>query len=529
MPRPILNRAFAVGLLVAVAGLSFLFAYTFFKKGGFGERDSYRVFAYFEDATGLTWKSRVQIAGIVVGEVERVTLAGDRARLDLRIRRDIDVRKDACLVKRFPSALLPDALLDLTTGTDRTASMRDLPEDQREITCVREATSVSKLLDSLAKVTADVQAITGQLAGMVTSEKGSIRQIIENLANVSRNIDRTVSENGDKLSAILDNAEAFTATLREVAQTDQGRYHEIAKNVELASRQLTSVLGTLQNILGANQGDMTSAVGGLKQSLEKVNRSLDTVEKVVKDIGEGKGVAGKLLADERLGQKLGNAIESASDYVDRLAKLQVQLEMRSEWLLNQTGSKTYFGIKILPRPDKYYYFEIVNDPRGVNTVTNETVNTRDTSTGAQATTVTTRTVNQQSLSFSAEFAKRFSFVTFRIGIIESSGGVGSDLHLFDDHLQLSVNLYQFTRPTQNVFPRAKIWANYNFLNHFYVTTGADDFLNSWQGGRYPGGPKFAIGRDVFFGLGLYFTDDDIKLLFGALGGGAPAAATAASH
>src|SRR5512132_4136694 len=120
MARPVVNKAFAVGLLVAVCGLAFLIAFTFFRKGGYSDRDSYVVFAYFGDATGLTWKSRVQIAGIQVGEVEAIVLEGNRARLDLRIRKDIDLRGDACVTKRFPSTLLPDALLDAVPGSTRT-------------------------------------------------------------------------------------------------------------------------------------------------------------------------------------------------------------------------------------------------------------------------------------------------------------------------------------------------------------------------------------------------------------------------
>ena len=86
MARPLVNKAIAVGLLVAVCGIAFLVAFTFFRKGGYPERDSYVVFAYYEDATGLTWKSRVQIAGIQVGEIERIVLEANRARLDLRIK-----------------------------------------------------------------------------------------------------------------------------------------------------------------------------------------------------------------------------------------------------------------------------------------------------------------------------------------------------------------------------------------------------------------------------------------------------------
>ncbi len=526
MPRPIFNRAFAVGLLVAVTGIAFLFAFTFFKKGGFSERDSYRVFAYFDDVTGLTWKSRVQIAGIQVGEVEQVTLAGTRARLDLRIRKDIDFRADACLTKRFPSALLPDALLEATPGTPRAPSLRDRPEEQREVKCVGESASVQKLLDSLGKITADVQVIVHDLTETVGGAQGSIKEIVERLSQVARNIDETVSENGGKITAILDNAEAFTGELRGVAEQDREHYHAIAKNVAEASERLNAVLAAVQKIIGtAKEPELKESVEGLKGAIDKANASLAHVEEVTRKVAEGKGIAGKLLTDERLGEKFGTAVEGVSDYVNRLVQLQVKLELRSEWLLEQSGSKTYFSIKLLPRPDKFYLIEIVSDPRGINTVTNETVVSNGPA--GSATTQTTRTVNQLGLAFSAEFGKRYGPLTLRIGVIESSGGIGADLHLLNDRLQVSVNLYQFTRPTQDVFPRAKIWANYTFLNHFYVTTGSDDFLNRWNQRQYPGGSNFSIGRDVFFGAGLFFTDDDLKTLLGAgVGSTAGAAATA---
>ncbi len=525
MPKPFLNRAFAVGLLVAVTGTAFLVAFTFFKKGGFSERDSYSVFAYFDDVTGLTWKSRVQIAGIQVGEVEQVTLVGTRARLDLRIRKDIDFRADACLSKRFPSALLPDALLEATPGTTQAQSLRDLPPDRREVTCVREAASIQKLLDSLGKITADVQIIVHDLTQTVGGAQGSIKEIVERLSQVARNIDETVSENGGKITAILDNAQAFTGELRSVAEQDRENYHTIAKNVAEASERLNNVLAAVQKIIGtAKEPELKESVEGLKGAIDKANASLAHVEEVTRKVAEGKGIAGKLLTDERLGEKFGTAVEGVSDYVNRLVQLQIQLELRSEWLLQESGSKTYFGIKLLPRPDKFYLIEIVSDPRGIDTVTHERVETQ--AGGVATVTTTTRTVNQLGLAFSAEFGKRYGPLTLRIGVIESSGGVGADLHLFKDRLQVSMNLYQFTRPQQDIFPRAKLWANYSFLNHFYVTAGADDFLNKLNTGQFPGGSKFVVGRDVFFGAGLFFTDDDLKTLLGAgVGSTAGGAAT----
>jgi len=528
MARPLLNKAFAVGLLAAVCGVSFIIAFTFFRKGGYSERDSYLVFANFEDATGLTWKSRVQIAGIQVGEVDRIVLHGNRARLDLRIRKDIDVRADACVTKRFPSALLPDALLDLAPGKSSAPSLRQLPEDKREITCVYEGTTVAQLLDSMSKIATNVEGVTQELSRMVSGSEGSIRQIIANLENVSARINETVQTGSDKVTAILNNTEALTGTLSGVASRDRERYHAIAVNIESATARLDKVLESVQQLVGNQDGDLRKSMADARESLKHLNATLEQVQKVATEVGEGKSIAGKLLTDERLGEKFGDTVENVSDYVNRLSKLQIKVDLRSEWLLNQASAKTYAGFSLIPRPDKYYIFQIVNDPRGVSTQTVQNIAVQ-TPTGTAQTTTTTVT-NSQTVSFSLEFAKRIGIATFRIGLIESSGGAGADLHLFNDALTLSLDLYQFDRfgPNPPAFPRAKLWADYNFLKYFYVTTGTDDFLNAWRAGHYPLGPKFSVGQDVFFGAGIVFTDDDLKSII-SVGGSALSGAATSAH
>lgn len=543
--KPAWNRALAVGVLAAVTGVLFILALTFFRKGGYSERDSYLVFARFSDATGLTWKSRVQIAGIQIGEVEGITLQGAKARLDIRIKKGIELHTDACLTKTFPSALLPDALLEVVPGSPDKPLLESLPEEQREILCVREATSVQALLDSLAKIAADVQLVTSDLAQTVAGDRG-LREIVENLASATRRIDETIAENEQNLADILANTREFTADLREISGRDGDKIGRIATNLEQLTSRLNVMATSLQEIIDPGSGSASGAAPGapqgvkdavaaatpeeralaaeqargVRQAVDKLTGSLGELEELISKVNEGKSVAGRLLVDERLGRKLGTATEDLADQLDRIFKMQIQLQLRSEWLLNETGAKTYFGARLLPRPDKYYLLEVVSDPRGVDTVSTETITTRDPTTGTDTTTVATRTLHEEKLTFSLQLAKRYGPMTFRVGVIESSGGVGADLHLFDDALQLSTSIYQFSRPYQDVFPRAKVWLNWYFLQHFYVTAGADDFLNSWRSGRYPGGPKFTIGNDVFFGGGLYFTDDDLKTLLGAGAGSA---------
>jgi phospholipid/cholesterol/gamma-HCH transport system substrate-binding protein len=533
MPVPVWNRILAnrargVGLLVAIAGTVFIGAFTFFRKGGLSERDSYRIVAYFEDVSGLAWKSRVQVAGIQIGEVTDIELLGGRARLTLRVKNDIALRANACLTKRYPSALLPDALLEASLGTPPAPLLKDLPEDRREITCVREAASVARLMESLSKIANDIQVVSGDLAQTVGGTKGSIREIIENLTHVTRAVDGLLDKNSDRVAGILENAEAFTGELRDIAEKDRDRYHAIARNVEEASARLNRVLASVEGIVGPQEGELKESVQGAQQALQKLNRTLDDVQKVAGEVASGKGVAGKLLMDEQLGEKVGRAAESVTDYVDRVSAMQLDVGIRSEWLLNQAGAKAYFGVTLRPKPDKYYILELVSDPRGYNTVVQETATTLNQNTGTSVPTVTSRSINEQRLAISAEFGKRWGDFIFRVGIIESTGGGGVDFLTLDYRLKLSMNLYMFTRPTVNTLPRAKLWLDWKVIPNAYFTVGVDDFLNKWSTGAYPFGPKFSMGTDVFVGAGLVFTDNDLKaLLVGAGSTGAAAAASAA--
>jgi len=536
------NKALAVGALVAAAITASLFIFTFIKKGGYATDESYVVHAYFSDATGLTWKSRAQIAGIQVGEVSKISLEGQKARLELRFKNEVDLRADACLTKTFPSALLPDALLEVVPGSLDKPSLASLPLEQRVITCVRESTSTQQLIDSMAKIAADIQVVTADIAKTVGGNQGSMREIIENLAALTRRLDATVAANEGRLSSILANVDVITRDVRELTQGEKERVKVIARNIEELTVQLKGVASSVQAVMDGSGGagaaglagnggkdakdgaagkdakDVQAQAQGVKQAVEKINANLARLDDLLAKLQEGKSVGSRLLVDEKMGRELANTVEAASSYVDKLDKLQIEVQLRSEWLLNQTGAKTYFGARLLPRPDKYYLFEVVSDPRGVDTVTTETITRPDPADPARdITTVQTKTLHEEKLTFTLQMAKRYGPMTFRVGVIESSGGVGSDLHLFHDALTLSVSVYQFSRPYRDVYPRAKVWINYQFLQHFYFTAGADDFLNSWEQGRYPGGPKFTLGNDVFFGGGLFFTDDDLKTLLGVGG------------
>ena len=99
------------------------------------------------------------------------------------------------------------------------------------------------------------------------------------------------------------------------------------------------------------------------------------------------------------------------------------------------------------------------------------------------------------LKFSAQFGKSISFATFRFGIIESTGGLGMDIKVIKDRLEINTDIFEFGR---RVWPRMRIRAGFEIIRRFWLLAGVDDIING--------------GRDYFFGLQLRFDDEDLKPL-----------------
>src|SRR5688572_5817294 len=104
-------------LVLAVATLTFFVSVT--NKDDFDEDNAIPLYADFVDASGVRWKTRVQINGIDVGKIESIKheRVGGRlvARVRLLIKDEFEIYTNAHLRKAAES-LLGDFRLDLDPG-----------------------------------------------------------------------------------------------------------------------------------------------------------------------------------------------------------------------------------------------------------------------------------------------------------------------------------------------------------------------------------------------------------------------------
>lgn len=529
-----------VGLVVALAVGAFGFGLYLIGAEKFGAQRTYTVYAVFDDATGLGVRSRVQVAGIPIGQVDRVELDQQlsKAKVFIRVRRQFVLHRDASVTKRSES-ILGDFLLDISPGSPSEPVL----QDGDEIRIVIKQPSMNDVFQSLNKIAGDISDITGNLRKVLGGAEGedNLRTLVTRLLRISEGIERIVNQSGSKLDKTLANFQSFSGDSAKLSSSESADFVAIMQNTREATREARDILKTIGQVVGSNEqkGELKDTVKSLKTNLAKLDASLTNVQEITDKINKGQGTVGHLVNDDKLARNLDKASTQLTNLLGTPDQLRIEVNERSELMIGapkggtkdpnipnlvnfaqdttyNPWTKNYFGIRIIPRPDKWYGLEIVDDPRGYTRQV-RTVNTSDCGAincypnyprGIE--TITTERV----LKFSAYIAKRYGPISGRFGILENTGGFGVKLHLLNDALTVSADAFEFANPLKDR-PRLKIYADWRFLGHLLITAGTDDVLN-----RPMVDPEHETriirGRDFFIGAGVFFTDDDIKMLISLL-------------
>lgn len=523
---------FRVGLVVILGVAAFFVMLSFISRQKYSDKETYRVFATFKDASGLGPKSRVQIAGIEVGIVEKIELDFEaHARASILIRNDIVLREDARITKRSAS-LLGDFLLDLYPGSTTQPQLKDGDIIGRVVA----QPGVEDVFAALGDVTRDIQNVTTSLKDLLASEQGvgSIKQIIQSMNDVAQGLNHTIVTAGGRLDNILADVEVLSGNVRGFASGQQRTIEEILYNARLFTDQANRVMVGINKIVGTSEGELTNSLASVRQTLDQLNQTLkdgsatltsvrgavDDTRAVVARVDNGEGTLGMLVRDDGIAKKLNATLLDINSLLKPVTELQTHVNLREELHLGRNGGKTsgkaIVQLRLQPRPDKFYGLELVSDPRG--TYKRQTLQrTPDGANGPVSEEVVTLT---DDLKFSAFMGKRFGPASLRVGLIESTGGGGMDLHLLEDKLKITVDAFDFAN-AGGARPRLRTAAQMTFFDHLYVGAGVDDVLNYDRHANFPQGGATRMGLDAFVTGGLQFNDEDLKGLLTVTGVPAP--------
>lgn len=514
-----------VGLLVLVGAAAFILMFGSLDKG-IDTKDAYEVNTLFGDATGLVVNSRVMLSGIPIGSIKSIELDKTdptKARVILIIEDRIKLFEgvpDAASGKwingataaRLQASLLGDYYIAVTPGVAGPeivagGEIHNITNESGLSAVLKQLEDSSAVIfPKLEKISDDVSAITGSLRKNFADEEGTaalgeirdnIRETTVQVSAMSKElrgfVDQAIVAHTQDVKNIIQNVEAATGDLRKVAARVDARLDHILVNVDQITGDLRGFVDrNMTERAAAEEGTVAHALAKIDKSAVALEGTMESARTIAERIEAGQGTVGRLLTDDKLINDVEDVVSDVKGITGPIGRLQVKVEFRSEYNIGQASLKSYIGIYLLPKPDKFYFIQLVSDPAGLTSTKQRVTTTNDPSLPPVLVEEVVSTENK--LKFTAQFGKRWHFLTFRYGIMESTGGIGLDLDLLNDRLRMRTDVFDFGRDD---WPRLRMMAAWEFARHFYVAVGIDNVLN---GSR----------RDYFVGLGLNFTDDDLK-------------------
>lgn len=476
---------------------------------------------FFPDVAGLFPKSPVKMAGVDVGEVERISLEQGRARVTVRLKRGVAVPQNAMAAIRS-IGILGERYIAISVrkpGPPPGAFQGDLPIETG-------AADADALMTQFSGTIAAVHETVETLREIVVGAEGeaSVKQLLERVQNLVDDLRLTVGENRDNFTVIVENVERLSTTLREAADVPPGSLSNTVRQLQRLATSLNAnlpktlaslerLVNTMESVVGENRETLKSGLTSLHSASQNLPATIEALRDISTALAKGQGSAGKLLTDETLYTELRSAIQqlktaltslsNISTHIDEgkgalgalvkdtrveqqvrdsirgvrkltgsFSNLRGSLGLRLEHQFDEDETKGRFSFKLYPTRDAFFLFEAIEDPRRLDSGESDLGDLR----------------------FSFQGGKRLGNAALRVGVIENTFGIGADYWAFSERLEFSVDAYDFAGDASRSaddHPHLNVETRLNLPAGFYATVGVDDVLD----GRL---------RTMFLGAGFEF-------------------------
>jgi phospholipid/cholesterol/gamma-HCH transport system substrate-binding protein len=537
-----LKTELSVGLLIMVG--SGLLVYSSVRVTQYSPdlSETYTVSASFDNVAGLAIGTAIRIAGIKVGEIKKIDLVEGKAQVTMAVYKKYPLRSNSgASIKSL--GVLGDKFIELTMGSQNDSMLKNGDKIQN----IRPGADLDSLVNNLSLIMADIKSVTKSLKDSMGGEQGTkkFNNILKNTEDMTRNLNESFKKVNLKISSILLNVEGFTKNLNNITAENQAGIKNVISNLDKFTKDLKDISqknrsginkivtnfgdfsGDLKNLMKKNQDKITSLVSNIEKvsknladkapemtknlndslrnlnsSSEKLDSSMANFDSITGKMDRGEGTIGKLLNDEKTADSLNEALDGVNKFLNQADRIRLDIGFRGEYLTSAGDFKSYLDIDIRPVRDHYYRIGLVKNPRGKDETTTTTTST--TTSGTTTSSDETKKETTEEFVFSAQIVQRFYDTELRIGLIESTFGVGVDQYFGrNDEFRINLDIFDFGRDDEGT--HFKIGMKWKFHNNLYFVAGADDFLNTQS--KY---------QDYYVGFGIQFNEDTAKLLLSSI-------------
>jgi phospholipid/cholesterol/gamma-HCH transport system substrate-binding protein len=448
---------------------------------GLGDFNTRTYEVVIPDATGLSSRSKIYLAGVAVGRVRSISLSENEAVLQIGILKNVQVREGAQLTRKS-SSILGTSVLVLVQGIELSPV---IPPGSR-IGSAKESGSIDDMMDT-------VQGLGGQISQLLRdfqdNQLALLAISLETFNSVAQKINAQTDAELERVSRILEAMALITERMERVMARgeDYGTgpvadINVVLENIRMITDEVRLGQGSIGQVIYDEQlyAGLLSVIQRVEVAALKLQETLDSINSAA--------------------QNADNVIVNANEIVERALNLGIQVDTFG--IYHTMAKQVQAGASIRLNPasnDRWYKIGVSSVPSGFST--------RTVTTTIENGVLKTEDVTETKYTFAvdAEIARRFGILTFRGGLFENTAGLGLDIQPLN-WLNVSGDVFNFRtgespnlRGTITLFPffdpeSDKPW------HWIYLKGGINDSLTD--------------KRDFFVGGGVRFADREIKGLVG---------------
>lgn len=327
---------------------------------------------------------------------------------------------------------------------------------QESLSRNKEYASFDEMSESLNQAAQSFKNLSERLDTLVAKNEENFTQLITNFKDVGAEFKQTGIELNEKLPKVLDKFETVGSEFAETGKTINQKLPKILDKFEKLEDGIQEVIDENKVTLKSAIKNVDSAFAGVDKAAVKVESSFDKLDK----------------------------------YLSSTTKSTLGVEIKTEKLQEDNYNKSHFSLDYSPKPTIHYLLDLVS-----------TDDYRDDGTGNPN---TTKKHEEGRTLISAQYGKDFGNFRFRGGFIENTGGFGVDYYMLNKRFKYAIEAYDFNAYNDVRGDKAhiKTYLEYTMKKHILLYTGYDNILNK-------------DARNVFFGVGVRFEDNDLKYLIGS--------------
>src|SRR5262249_46473049 len=152
---------------------------------------------------------------------------------------------------------------------------------------------------------------------------------------------------------------------------------------------IKGLIGTTKGSVAETSAGVKTTIDRLQSSITSLDHTMQNMEKITDKVNNGQGTVGTLINDDSIARNVSDITENASTFVPAITHLQTIVGLRTEYNFISSTFKNYLSVQLVPRPDKFYLIELVDDPRGYRTQSTTVTNSSLTGQNSSTTITTT--------------------------------------------------------------------------------------------------------------------------------------------